>query len=1254
MNRRVLLIDADTGFRDTLTGELARYKGVVVVAEPDPDRALALAAADPPSLIIIAVDEPDKTGYKVFQKCKKGALAKVPVLLVTSSLTPDSFAKHRGLKTHADEYIDKREMSLHELIGKVDNLIVLGEPSDDGISIPVEDDIPMEIGDGDVVLDETVAADDDHSAANEFVHEAATVGPGIGIKLESLVDAETDAAFASLLGNEPAESGPAADALAIPEPVPHVLDDEAPEPDPAAPKMQLADMESVPTPVHDDGHEPSDHFETVSRIADSHAPMVSEPAIVVDSPPPLDELPVEDAPLNLEEPMSDAEVQQEATRFAAPLTLESSPAIMLDEDELEPIDEDVPVELADDFPEPAEPEPVRLPRAHSEPVITSAPRPARETQGQRGGRDTQGPRLIETAAADVHEAATVMAPPITTDEAPRSRFIESSTNSGVRGPGSGSHPAVDLGLDAVAQDADREQSGVYDRKSLRKIGELERQIAQLKNELERARAQAESATKGGGREAQFLNLREANLAKEKEIKQLRTDLDAQSKQLGDVQSRLEQVTHAKTALETKNSQMEERLLEAGSLAKQLAAAEARASGHEAALDKTKAELTALRSELDARLADHATQVARFEQDSAAKLASLDAARAAAEQELVAERERRTASASVAEKTLRAEREQLVSRHQAELEQLRAEADAAVAAARSEADAAVAAARSEAGGAIAAAREDVEQKLAHAKADADARIAAAREEADQKAAVARGTAEQQVAAAMADAEEQVAAARVEAEAKVLAARNDADVALGKLRADADAALAKVRADADASMAKLRSNSEAALASLRAESEATQAKLRADAQAALAQQREELEAAHGAALDEAVEEVRRANASEHQSVVASMEKRHAGELVALKADLAEARTGGERALAEARATHAAELEQLAAKHASAVESIEEELQEQRERDAQSQAAALAQLKQELDRATAGHQVQLATAKRELDELLAQHEAHKGELHTQHQTQVSQLQAQHEAEQAKLHDEREQLAEGARRAAEAHKAAAAEAAAKHEAELSQVHEAAQREVGEAKAAMLALKRTADEAIGKLHAERAELEKAHAAALAEQKATHERALALANGDFLKQKGLADAEHGKAIAKLEEQHAAKLAELGSERDELRHGLSSARDTIKRSEGELASAVQTIADRNAELRAHAAAIAERDGRIAELRAEIQAIEVENTSYQEQVLRAYQKIKADEAMVARARKAMAIALTVLDDEGNPAKVEAPGFTPGPGANKPPTS
>ena len=130
------------------------------------------------------------------------------------------------------------------------------------------------------------------------------------------------------------------------------------------------------------------------------------------------------------------------------------------------------------------------------------------------------------------------------------------------------------------------------------------------------------------------------------------------------------------------------------------------------------------------------------------------------------------------------------------------------------------------------------------------------------------------------------------------------------------------------------------------------------------------------------------------------------------------------------------------------------------------------------------------------------------------------------------------------------------------------------------------------------------------------------------------EAEVEKERKALETEHARVIKELTTERDELQRGLSAARDTIKRSEGELAAAVQTIADRNAELRGHAAAIAERDSRLAELRKEIEGLETENASYQDQVLRAYQKIKSDEAMVARAKKAMAIALTVLDEDPKP--------------------
>jgi chromosome segregation ATPase len=249
--------------------------------------------------------------------------------------------------------------------------------------------------------------------------------------------------------------------------------------------------------------------------------------------------------------------------------------------------------------------------------------------------------------------------------------------------------------------------------------------------------------------------------------------------------------------------------------------------------------------------------------------------------------------------------------------------------------------------------------------------------------------------------------------------------------------------------------------------------------------------------------------------------------------------------------------------------------------------------------------------------------------------------------------------------------EAAARHQAEREAADRAAAKLLDDHKAQheralalahgeLVETKAVADaehtKAIAALHAEREAADRAAAKTLDDHKAHYERALALAHGEVVKTKAVADAEHAKAVAALHADHERQrkeahaeherqrkealaehgriVGELTTERDELRRGLSSARDTARRNETELASAVQTIADRNAELRAHAAAVAERDQRLADLRREIEGLERENASYQEQVLRAYQKIKTDEAMVARAKKAMAIALTVLDDQGNP--------------------
>jgi hypothetical protein len=68
-----------------------------------------------------------------------------------------------------------------------------------------------------------------------------------------------------------------------------------------------------------------------------------------------------------------------------------------------------------------------------------------------------------------------------------------------------------------------------------------------------------------------------------------------------------------------------------------------------------------------------------------------------------------------------------------------------------------------------------------------------------------------------------------------------------------------------------------------------------------------------------------------------------------------------------------------------------------------------------------------------------------------------------------------------------------------------------------------------------------------------------------------------------------------------------------------------------EIESQKGTIGDRDRKIANLKQDIAELEQQNAAYQEQVLQAYQKIKGDEATVSKAKKAVAIALTLLDEQ-----------------------
>ncbi|MCA9679665.1 MAG: response regulator, partial [Myxococcales bacterium] len=133
-----------------------------------------------------------------------------------------------------------------------------------------------------------------------------------------------------------------------------------------------------------------------------------------------------------------------------------------------------------------------------------------------------------------------------------------------------------------------------------------------------------------------------------------------------------------------------------------------------------------------------------------------------------------------------------------------------------------------------------------------------------------------------------------------------------------------------------------------------------------------------------------------------------------------------------------------------------------------------------------------------------------------------------------------------------------------------------------------------------------------------------------------AGARHAAELAEARALHAAEAAELRTEKDQLEQALSGNRALTSRLEGELTSARDTVTAREHDLATLGKAIEERDARIATLKGELEELEGQNAAYQDQVLKAYQRIKSDEATVTRAKKAMAIALTLLDEEKGAAK------------------
>ena len=140
------------------------------------------------------------------------------------------------------------------------------------------------------------------------------------------------------------------------------------------------------------------------------------------------------------------------------------------------------------------------------------------------------------------------------------------------------------------------------------------------------------------------------------------------------------------------------------------------------------------------------------------------------------------------------------------------------------------------------------------------------------------------------------------------------------------------------------------------------------------------------------------------------------------------------------------------------------------------------------------------------------------------------------------------------------------------------------------------------------------------------------------------DEEHHIRVTDLERRHLIEKTEVG-ERHRTEHDQAVGRAV--RAEGELVARAQEIeqayrrlAGFEADLDAARAELGDRDVKLSQLRDRVNELEGKAADYEDQIVRAYQRLRSDEKTTEKVRRALAVGLTLLDERSASATAQAP--------------
>jgi CheY-like chemotaxis protein len=145
----VLIFESDPSFAHELESGLQRAGCETTVAD-DANVGLQIAATRKPDLILLTIELPRMNGFSVCNKLKRDPnLQDVPLIILSSDSTEETFEQHRRLRTRAEEYLHK-PVTVDHLLPVMRRLV----PGFAAVASRAPSAAPEPLADDDLLIDE--------------------------------------------------------------------------------------------------------------------------------------------------------------------------------------------------------------------------------------------------------------------------------------------------------------------------------------------------------------------------------------------------------------------------------------------------------------------------------------------------------------------------------------------------------------------------------------------------------------------------------------------------------------------------------------------------------------------------------------------------------------------------------------------------------------------------------------------------------------------------------------------------------------------------------------------------------------------------------------------------------------------------------------------------------------------------------------------------------------------------------------------